>query len=251
MKIKRFLLLICVLVFSISFTGCGESLFSMTPEEEAIITLYASKTVSKFNKNQTTGIANARVKAGELDEPTKPEAVKESPELQEEAEVEYDPETGEPITPTEESEQPVEEISPAEDTSYSLSSAINIEGVNFELDNFDVSTEYKASSTFILTKVKGKKYVVLNIRATNGSDKSVDFSKYKSNSYSLSINGGEKTSAQKTVLPNDLTIFDSTLAAGESKNFVLVFSCDSSSAENITSLALFVTSDDTTRGTKI
>ena len=68
MKIKRCTLLICMFCCSLLFTGCGEPLYTMTAEEESIITLYASKTVSKFNKNQTTGICNARVKVGELDE---------------------------------------------------------------------------------------------------------------------------------------------------------------------------------------
>ncbi len=250
MKIKRNLLLFCVLLFSISFTGCGEALYAMTPEEEAIITLYASKTVSKFNKNQTTGIANARVKAGELEEIQQVE-VEESNDIQEEnPEVEVDPETGQPITPSAE-EASEEAANPSEDTSYSLTSAINIEGVEFELVDFKVSPEYKASSSFILTESKGKQYVVLNLKATNTTGSSVDFSKYKGNSYSLSVNGKEKSSTQFTPLSNDLANFDGILAAGDSKNLVLVFLCSNSSVDNISSLALFVANGDTTRGTKL
>ena len=68
MKIKSLGLLISILSIAFLFTGCGEPLMKMTAEEEAIITAYASKAVSKFNKNQTIGIANARVREGELDE---------------------------------------------------------------------------------------------------------------------------------------------------------------------------------------
>ena len=38
MKIKRFCLLISIMSFSLMFTGCGEPLYAMTEEEEAIIT---------------------------------------------------------------------------------------------------------------------------------------------------------------------------------------------------------------------
>ena len=108
MKIKRCMLLICVSCISLLATGCGEPLYTMTAEEESIITLYASKTVSKFNKNQTTGLCNARVKAGELEEDYEA-SVDEEESLEEqpvdEENVQIDPETGEPIVSAEGTEE--------------------------------------------------------------------------------------------------------------------------------------------------
>lgn len=255
MKIKRFCLLISIMSFSLMFTGCGEPLYAMTEEEEAIITAYASKAVSKFNKNQTIGIANARVRTGELDEDYSPdEDEKEEEEATEategEEQVEIDPETGEPIAPAEgEAEGEASEDSSA-DGGYSFTDAMNIEGVEFTCSEFDVTPEYKTKS-FLLEKVSGKKYLVLSITAKNTSKSSVDFSKYADRSYSLSLNGGEKTKAEFTPLGNDLNNYDGLLAAGDTKSLVLVFLFSDSSVENITSLELFVTSEDTTRGTTI
>ncbi len=253
MKIKRFCLLISIMSFSLMFTGCGEPLYAMTEEEEAIITAYASKAVSKFNKNQTIGIANARVRTGELDEDYSPDE-KEEEEATEategEEQVEIDPETGEPIAPAEgEAEGEASEDSSADD-GYSFTDAMNIEGVEFTCSEFDVTPEYKTKS-FLLEKVSGKKYLVLSITAKNTSKSSVDFSKYADRSYSLSLNGGEKTKAEFTPLGNDLNNYDGLLAAGDTKSLVLVFLFSDSSVENITSLELFVTSEDTTRGTTI
>ena len=164
MKIKRFCLLISIMSFSLMFTGCGEPLYAMTEEEEAIITAYASKAVSKFNENQTIGIANARVRTGELDEDYSQDE-KEEEEATEvtegEEQVEIDPETGEPIAPAEgEAEGEASEDSSA-DGGYSFTDAMNIEGVEFTCSEFDVTPEYKTKS-FLLEKVSGKKYLVLS-----------------------------------------------------------------------------------------
>ena len=261
MKSNRILLFASVLCFSLLATGCGEPLMEMTSEEEAIISLYSAKAVAKFNKNQVIGIANARVKKGELEEGYKPNEEEddtepiEGDENAEETEPQIDPETGEPIVDASQDAEEAAEIDASDDSSkdegYSFTEAVGIEGVDFICSEFDVSSEYKPSSSFILSKVNGKQYLVLNIEATNKSDAAVDFSKYTKRSYSLSLNGGEKSKSQFTPLTNDLSSYKGTLKAGETKSFVLVFLFSDSAVDSITSLQLFVTSDDTTRGTTI
>ena len=253
MKIKRCSLLICMFCCSLLFTGCGEPLFTMTAEEESIITLYASKTVSKFNKNQTNGICNARVKAGELDENYEADEEEEVPEEEtlEDEILEGNPEDGEITEDIEVLPPESEEDGGSADTGLSFTNAVDIEGVSFACSKFDVSTEFKPSSSFVLTEVSGKKYVVLYVTATNETNSSVSFSNYNDRSYSLSINGGEKVGTQFTPVSNDLATYDGTLAAGASKDLILVFLFSNSSVENISSLELYVTSDGTTRGTTI
>ena len=258
MKIKRLFSLVSILCFSLVFTGCGEALYTMTAEEEAIITLYASKTVSKFNKNQTVGICNARVKTGELDSDYEADETNEDEEQTDEdiqnEEVAINPETGEPIDSADlaDSTTDDEESVDEDDSSlgYSFTEAIGVQGVEFTCSEFDVSEDYKTSN-FVLNKVSGKQYVALKITGENTTDKSVDFSEYSNRTYSLSINNGEKVSSQFTPLSNDLANYDGVLAAGETKSYVLVFLFSNSSVENISSLQLYVTSDGTTRGTTI
>ncbi len=263
MKTNRIILFSSVLCFSLLATGCCEPVMEMTSEEEAIISLYAAKAVAKFNENQVIGIANARVKKGELDEDYTPDEEEdntepiEGEEGTEEQEPQIDPETGEPIedSSTDGNEDSNPEASAEEGTSnndgYSFTEAVGIDGVEFICSEFDVSAEYKPSSSYVLSQVSGKQYLALNIKATNNSDSAVDFSKFTKRSYSLSLNGGEKTKSQFTPLTNDLSSYKGTLKAGETKSFVLVFLFSNSAVENISSLELFVTSDDTTRGTTI
>ena len=262
MKSNRIFFLASVLCFSLLSTGCGEPLYEMTSEEEAIISLYASKAVAKFNKNQVVGIANARVKKGELDEEYEPD---EEEEEGTEAEELGEENTGEENTEEGDTEEGnTEEVVDGEategeettqetdsDSGYSFTNAVDIEGVQFTCSKFDVASEYKASSSFILTQLKGKKYVVLYIEAENTSDTAVDFSQYSNRQYSLSLNGGEKSKSQYTPVSNDLSTYRGKLEAGEKKSFIIVFLFGNSAVENISSLELFVTSDGTTRGTTI
>ncbi len=258
MKTNRIILIITVLCFSLLGTGCGEPLYEMTSEEESIIALYSAKAVAKFNKNQITGIANARVRKGELDEEYKPEdqGQEEDSEIEgeenTEEEIVIDPETGEEIVvPAEEEAEGSGDTDNSGADGYSFTNAVAIEGVNFTCSEFDVTTEYKPSSSYIMSRMNGKQYLVLYITAENTSDSAVDFSQYANRKYSLSLNGGEETKALFTPLQNDLANFRGSLSAGDTKSFILVFSFSDSAVQNITSLELFVTSDGTTRGTSI
>ncbi|SDB08414.1 protein of unknown function [Pseudobutyrivibrio sp. YE44] len=259
MKTNRIIFLTSVLCFSLLATGCGEPMTELTSEEEAIISLYSAKAVAKFNKNQIIGIANARVKKGELDMEYEPEEEEEieGEENSEGTEPEIDPETGEPIVKSEDENQEESGAETGEgtqttgDSGYSFTEAVGIDGVSFVCSEFNVTSEYKPTSSYILSKVSGKKYVVLNITATNESETTVDFSSLPKREYSLSLNGGEKSKSQFTPLTNDLGSFKGSLKAGESKSFVLVFLFSNSAVDNISSLELFVTSDGSSRETSI
>ncbi len=259
MRIKRILLLICVLCFSIMATGCGEPLYEMTDDEEAIITAYASKTVSKFNKNQSTGICNVRVKTGELDLDYVPDEELEESDNPDEMIDSENPDDGtidetdldneQDLDSAEGDTQELEDETSGGQSGYSITDAVGIDGVEFSCSSFDVSDVYQTNA-FATSKVNGKKYVILHIDAQNVSNSSIDFSSYGDRSYQLSIDG---TKADTVYVPvsNNLDTYDGVLKANDSKSFVLVFLFSDSSLDNMSSLELFVTSDGTTRGTTI
>lgn len=251
MIIKRYSLLICVFCISIMVTGCGDPLFVMTPDEEAIITLYASKTVSKFNKNQSTGICNARVKTGELaDDYVADEDMEEENPEESSEEVPFDEENPDMELDSTEVEVPDSETEiDSADSGYEFTDAMGIDGVEFSFSSFDVSDVFQTNA-YATNKVNGKKYVVLHINAKNNSDSSVDFSTISDRSYSLKI-GGEEAEVVYVPVSNNLDTYDGVMSAGAEKSFVLVFLFGESSLEDMSSLELFVTSDGTTRGTTI
>ena len=246
MNFKRFYVTLCLCLVSLMFTGCGDTLYTMTADEETTVVLYAAKMVAKFNKNQTTGVCNARIRDGELDE-----AYGISSDSDENEEInddissdvsEVDPETGEEIT----SEGDLEGNA---DTGLSFTDAIGIEGMEFSCSSFDVVDEFQ-TEYFVLTRVSGEKYLVLYIDGTNTTDETIDFSELSTRSYKLSV-GGSTSSTQNTFLDNDLSTFDGVIDASDSMEFILVFQFNSSELEDISSLSLLVDDNGQTRGTTI
>ncbi len=230
-RISLFLLVAACL--SLGLTGCGQTVYTMTEDEETTIALYAAKIVTKYNINQTTGICNARIKEGELEDASTNEDTSTS--------AVYDESTGELVSTD----------NASSDAGYSFTDAIGIAGMDFTCSTFDVCTEFQASKSFILTEQAGKKYVIVYIDGVNNSSENIDFSSLGERTYTLSINGSASADSQFTMLSNDLTSYSDIVSAGDSKSFVLVFQFASSAVEDITSLQLNVTSDGSTRATTL
>ena len=55
MKSSKMKMTALVLAAAFTFTGCGEALYELTPEEELAVVSYASHVVAKFNKYQRDG----------------------------------------------------------------------------------------------------------------------------------------------------------------------------------------------------
>ena len=241
MKFKRFILCISILCFSLTATGCGEALYTMTDEEEEIIAVYAAKMVSVFNENQTTGVCNVRVKPGELDEAYG--VVAEETEVTDDTTVE-----------SVDSEGNVTEETVDTDTTevaggFSLTEAMGVAGVGFSCASFDVTSEFQATSSFVLTEEKGKKYVVLHITGTNSTDTDIEIK--PDFEFKLSVNGSSPASTQYTFMDNDLSSFDGSIPAEGSQDFVLVFLFDNATVDDVSTLELQVTNDGQTRSVTI
>ncbi|MCF0131452.1 MAG: hypothetical protein HUJ71_06965 [Pseudobutyrivibrio sp.] len=244
MRIKRLILTVVLICFALGSTGCGEALYTMTEEEETVVTLYAAKMVSKFNKNQTIGVCNARVRPGELDDgygTTAEENIDEPQEVAPEVIPNQDN-----LGETDNSQQDV-----SLNFGYSLTEVIGISGMEFSLDSFEVMNEYKASDYFVLTAGSGKKYLVLHFTGKNTSDAAIelDMGSVKGTTYKLYVNGAASATAQKTVLLEDLSSYFGTVSAGEEKEFVLIFQFSDSQVEDVSSIALEVTLDGITKAT--
>ncbi|MCF0186621.1 MAG: hypothetical protein HUJ98_09075, partial [Bacteroidaceae bacterium] len=202
--------------------------------------------ISKFNQKQNHGLCRPRIRDGELDDVMP--AVAEEIEFVEEE------------TPEEITDYPVENDvieSAPEDTGNevlwgsSLSDCIGIDGIEFSLDSFDVTPEYKASSSFILQESSGKKYLVLKLKGKNVTDSTIalDNSAGNDSVYTLILNDQYEADALKTVIINDLTSYYGKINPSEEKDFILIFVYPDSQVEGIGALSLEVTSNGVTRGT--
>ncbi|MCR4693814.1 MAG: hypothetical protein K5773_00640 [Pseudobutyrivibrio sp.] len=265
MKFKRALLLISIMSFSLFSTGCGEALYTMTDEEETIITLYSAKIVNKFNKNQTIGIANARIRPGELDEAYAARGI-DNPYTAENEALNYNQDATSSEEPTDTQNPDLEnpelangdtnpsqqaESGPSIDYSYSLTDAIGIGDLDFEYTGMDIDPSPDISKFYAIYAESGKTFVVLHLDATNNTNSSVNFGDFDGNKYGLSVNNSSLYECYKTVVSNDLSIYNGSIEPGETKSFLLVFQLSSSSVSDTSSLGLSVDNNGNIRGTII
>lgn len=245
---KRRIYLCTLMVLVMCFaTGCGDALYTLTDEEEQTIVLYSAKMVSKFNKFQTTGVCNATIREGEL--PIAGMSNIPNENMVSVTDPDIIPTDTQQQTSTEPADNPVSqpEVSTVPTTTAPLDTVIGMEGLDLSITNYEVSSICTATDFFELTCPAGYSYLVLHLDGTNttGSDMMID-GFVNGNKYTLTVDGVYKSNNQTTVLLNDLATYKGTIAAGDTKEFVLVFQYKTTQLENFSTLSLMVTSD---RGT--
>lgn len=208
MKVKKrifcgFLLLLCC-----SFTGCGVQLFELTDEEESMIVLYSAKIVSKYNRAQDTGYCYVE----ETEEEDAPEEVKPEEDV--------------------ESEEPV----------HSFTDIIDIEGLRFEYQGYDVATDYSTADIVLPSADEGYSYLILHILVTNTTDQEMQVDLLSDPiSYTLSLNDGVSAECISTLSMEDLsTYYNSSFGAQATDDAVLLFQIKTEYLQEITGLALQV-----------
>lgn len=245
---KRRIYLCTLMVLVMCFaTGCGDALYTLTDEEEQTIVLYSAKMVSKFNKFQTTGVCNANIREGELPIAGATDIPNENMDAVTDPDIA--PSDNQPDSSSQPSNTPVSQVqdNQAPAVTAPIDTVLGMEGLELSITNYEVTSIYTATDFFELTCPAGYSYLVLHLDGynTTGSDMMIDgFT--NGNKYTLTIDGVYKSSNQTTVLLNDLATYKGTIAAGDSKDFVLVFQYKTTQLENFSTLSLVVTSD---RGT--
>jgi hypothetical protein len=207
------LLLLLVLCFSL--TGCGTQLYELTDDEEETIVLYSAKVVSKYNRAQDTGYCH--VSQDVIDSKVE----------------EADTSEGDATSQTDESAGTIQ----------SFSDIIAIDGLQFEYQGYDVTTEYSTQDIVIPDADEGNSYLVVHIQITNTTDQDMQVDLLTNPiSYTLSVNDSVSADCESTLSMEDLsTYYNSSFAANSTDDAVLLFQVKSEYLEDISSLALQVT----------
>ncbi len=216
-------------VFCLS--GCQMSTIpEMTEEQTGLVAQYAANLILTNNKKHDTGIATQA-------EIEKDEAKRERQRLREEAK--------KAANETEKSgETSVAEGIPAVIENADLAQFLGFQDIVITYQGNEICDSYSddesEDSFFAMNATEGNQLLVLKFNIQNNSteDKETDIL----NQYPLfriSVNGGEYKNALTTLLLNDLSTFKDTLAAGESKEEVLVIQIsDAEADEGVQSLTL-------------
>ncbi len=204
-------------------TGCGDAAYSLTADEESIIVSYAAHMVTKYNTYQKEGLTFVDMEMSEEEE------VPEETEQQDTETVPDDAAPGGPAAPAEDVQQPSAQTA-------DFAQLFGTDGISFTYVGARLDDSYVESSYYAVQADRGYTYLILGIDITNNSQEeaALDYLS-RQPQFSVTVNEEVRSPAEITVLTQDFSTYVGTLAAGETKETVLLFQVPDSvvSVENL------------------
>lgn len=233
------------LAVSITACGCGDEVYELTDEEEAVVVHYSAHSVTKFNKKQSEGIKDiaaleARL-AAEEEEKKQQEQKEEKPQEESTADDDTKTEDGQ-----ETQQEPADAPQAEQKTYVSLNQALQLGGIDAVYKKYEISSTYKETENYIVSAGSGNELLVLAVNLKNNGSKTAKCDILsKMPSFKLTINDELSVSADTTILLNDLGTYQGKIKAGDTKKAVLVFQVQQGALRTVNSMELEVTIDDT------
>lgn len=229
MKLRKILLLSVLTVFTVVLSGCAEKLTELTPSERDAIVSYSAHLVTKYNSNQKKGFVY-------LDEETiqKMKTSKQS----------STPVT--PIIPTDSSNQNGNQTG-STTKSVTAKEAMGIAGINAVITGINLADSFMgANGAFDITPSEGMKLLWLNIQLTNETNAPIMVDVLSSEMrFTIQVNGKAESGSMVTILDNDLTTIQKSMAAGEKLDTTLFFLVSEQKQEALTKVDFIVKKDKT------
>lgn len=119
------------------------------------------------------------------------------------------------------------------------------EGISVEYLDYDITDRYPADNSdnelFVMKSVDNRKLLVIKFRVTNNTSQDIPVNMMSNNSkYKGIVNDVKKYNAQLTLLLDALNTYEGTMAAGSSKDFVLIYQTQIESKDDVKSLSVAV-----------
>lgn len=209
---KRAKVVSLILTACLFLSGCGNQIPQMTEEEQEVITEYAASTFLKY----TNGYDDKIYK--EVEETTESEKAEEPEEVAvEETTPEETTEEAPELTVSENEIAPVQAVPLAE---FLGASAFTMEYEGIEIcDSYSGAAEGELA--FGMTATSGKKLLITKFAVTNPGEAEQVLDLFSKNVKAKVSAAGMTQNALLTMLDNDLLTADTTIAAGESRIFVI------------------------------
>lgn len=211
---RKSLLSVVLLMGALVLTGCGEEPYELQDNEREVIVNYAAHIIAKYNVKQPEGYRFVY--------PVEEETAEEEEEQTEETQLEKTDDGG-----TQADEQ-TPENSPAdatytggeEDTVYvTLSEALGLTDIQAVYTGAELTDRYDT-----IIPESGKKLMILHVTLENQGKKAK-----KCDILSLlpvfraTVNGAQETTAELTILPENLSTWEGEIPAGGSENTIIMF----------------------------
>ncbi len=234
--------IIMAVCMGVLLSGCAGSIPELSEQENAIVAEYAAGLLLKYDKNYSGELPLAPPPHVEESMPEQPEAPAEEPVPEE---------TQQPVEEVPVQEEGIQELPEPkpEQEPMDIASFLGLQGIDITYTGYEVVPSYTDSTSaggsiaFSLDATPGSQLLVANFALTNnsGEDAMVDIFN-KNVRFRLVLNESNRKPALFTMLLNDLSIYKDTVAAGETKQVVII--CEIAEEEAaIEGLSLYMTGD--------
>lgn len=245
---KKFLTGLLVLLCMAALTGCGKNDISLTNEENDLVAEYIAGTLLKYsydnewkyqklNTAQKTGVTTTAGTNSSTQTPTQSQA-------------------GNSQKPTASSSSAASTTASASgkagttstDLMGSLPSALGLSGVTVKYKDYVTGSSYPSDAYVSVPAQSGCEVVAVELTLTNTSGQAVTLNSSGNVTFKLEV-GGTVVSNYASILKNDITTLKNvSLAAGASKDVVILFQVKESDASSVAVASMTATSSGTSLG---
>ncbi len=231
MKGSRMKITAVLLTAALTLSGCGETLYVLTPGEEAAVISYAAHTVAKYNTYQQDGEVYVPPEIPDSEEA----AENDTPDMEEQ-------ETEQEMSETESGNMATAGSTEAgEQAASTLAEALDLGVIAADYAGCSLCTTYEKSDVYAVDAEPGQQLLVLKVNLLNQVDQDLHIDILAMTpEFRAVINGTETVAAQTTILPNDLSTYQQDILAGATNETILLFQI-SQDIQEISSIQLKVT----------
>lgn len=210
MRIAGIKSIAAVVFVSALLGGCGEAPYELTRSEQNIIIDYSAHVVAKHNTSQKNGLTSV-----DMDEITPEET--ETPSADSETEI-ADNTGGE--TSSAGTEKPEAETA----VTATLNDIFGSDRLSVEYTGASIAENYMESTYYSIEAEAGRKLLIVGINLINTGTEDVEVDNLSlSPSFRITVNGDTSAAALATVLLDDFSTYQGTVAAGATQGTVLLF----------------------------
>ena len=232
MKNSRMKMTAVLMAATFMFTGCGEALYELEPDEEAAVVGYAAHAVAKYNTYQQDGEVPVSAQEEETEQTADTEQTAQD----------QDTEAGSEQTGTDMAADTAGGSQGGESGGSTLNDAFDLGVIEAQYQGQEICSVYEQSDSYTIDATPGHKLLVLKVNLTNTSDIALNVNILGMTPQVRAVlNGDTRVPAQTSILPNDLTTYvrenDQAMQPGETAETVLIFEIPEDMTE-ITSIQL-------------
>lgn len=228
---RKSLLGVVLLAGALLLTGCGEEPYELQDNEREIIVNYAAHIVAKYNIRQPEGYRYVYPSPEEEEQTQETQSGETDPEETDDQQSQTEEQAQEDM-PADDADAPgAEERSPV-----TLSEALGLEHVQAVYTGAELTDRYDT-----VVPDSGKKLMILHVTLQNRTKKA-----RKCDILSLlpvfraKVNGTQEVTAELTILPENLSTWESQIPAGGSADTIILFQVKEDAVQSVEQLELEV-----------